>query len=188
MSDSEFSQLKAALWSTRPRSMLEWGSGGSTQTILRECPFIETYHSIEHDRPWYERIREAVTDPRLTLHLVEPTRPEPPRRILNVTKRKRLAYRALGESDPSLFRDYINFPHSLGLAFDFILVDGRARRFCLETAWDVLRPGGVLALHDAQRTIYHPVLHKLGEPLFLTPWSNGQICLVHKPDMASGAE
>lgn len=187
MSDSEFSQLKAAIWSVRPRTMLEWGSGGSTQTLLRECPFIERYHSIEHDRPWFERIRDAVTDPRLTIHLVEPVTPEPPRLFLNITKRKRLAYRAIGERDPALFKDYIEFPRTLGIQFDFVLVDGRARTFCLETGWDVLRPGGVMALHDSQRKIYHPVLARLGEPLFLKPWSNGQISLIRKPDEAETA-
>ena len=153
MSDAEFSQLITAIWAVRPRTFLEWGSGGSTQTILGQCAFIEKYVSIEHDSAWYERVRQAVIDPRLSLHLVEPARPEPPRRILNITKRRRNRYRREGERDPVLFEDYAQFPKQLGLTYDFVLVDGRARSFCLDVGWSLLNPGGMLALHDAQR---HP--------------------------------
>ncbi len=184
MGAAEYSQLKTALWSVQPKTVLEWGSGGSTQTILRECPFIENYVSIEHDPAWHARIKAAVTDPRLALHLVEAQSPEPPRRLFNITKQKRMRYRMEGETDPTLFRAYAEFPKSLGMEFDFILVDGRARCFCLEVAWELLRPGGVLVLHDAQRPIYHPILHRLGQPLFLEPWQRGQICVIRKSDDA----
>jgi hypothetical protein len=61
-------------------------------------------------------------------------------------------------------------------------VDGRARRFCLKAGWDLLRPGGVLVLHDAQRTDYHDVLFSLGpSPVLLEPWRRGQLALVRKP-------
>lgn len=181
MSPAEFSQLMTAIWAIRPRRVLEWGSGGSTQTILGQCPFIERYVSIEHDAGWYERVKLAVADPRLDLHLVEPTRPEPPRRLLNATKPKRNRYRLESEVDQSLFADYVGLPRKLGEVYDFVLVDGRARRFCMPVGWELLAPGGIMAIHDAQREIYHPVIESLGEPLFLEPWERGQICILRKP-------
>jgi len=186
MSPAEFSQLMTAIWATRPRRFLEWGSGGSTQTILAQCPFIERYVSLEHDPGWYERVKQAVDDPRLELHLVEATRPEPPRRILNATKPRRNRYRLESETDQSLFAAYANFPRSLGETFDFVLVDGRARRFCMPVGFELLNPGGIMAIHDAQREIYHPVIRSLGEPLFLEPWDRGQICLLRKPLESEG--
>lgn len=181
MSPAEFSQLMTAIWAIRPRNFLEWGSGGSTQTILAQCPFIERYVSIEHDPGWYERVKLAVADPRLDLHLVEATRPEPPRRILNATKQKRNRYRQESEMDETLFADYVHLPLELDQLFDFVLVDGRARCFCMPVGWKLLKPGGVMAIHDAQRAIYQPVIAGLGEPLFLEPWERGQICILRKP-------
>lgn len=184
MSPAEFSQLMTAIWAICPRRVLEWGSGGSTQTILAQCPFIERYLSIEHDPGWYERVKLAVDDPRLALHLVEPTRPEPPRRLLNATKPRRNRYRLESETDEALFADYVRLPLQLGESFDFVLVDGRARRFCMPVGWQLLGPGGIMAIHDAQRPIYHPVIESLGQPLFLEPWERGQICILRKPPAA----
>lgn len=188
MSPAEFSQLMTAIWAIRPRQFLEWGSGGSTQTILAQCPFIERYVSIEHDAGWHDRVKLAVGDPRLDLHLVEPTRPEPPRRILNATKPKRNRYRLESEVDDTLFADYVRFPLQFGQVFDFVLVDGRARRFCMPVGWELLAPGGIMAIHDAQRSIYHPVIESLGEPLFLEPWERGQICILRKPPATEEAQ
>jgi hypothetical protein len=36
-------------------------------------------------------------------------------------------------------------------------------------------------LHDAQRTDYHDALRAVGSPVFLTPWKQGQVCLLRKP-------
>ena len=45
--------------------------------------------------------------------------------------------------------------------FDFVLVDGRARRFCIREGFQLLRDGGLLLLHDSQRTDYHDALEAL---------------------------
>src|SRR5690606_39199639 len=129
MSPAEFSQLMTAIWAIRPRRVLEWGSGGSTQTILGQCHFIERYVSIENNEGSYERVKLAAAYPHLDFHLVEPTRPEPPRRKLNATKPKRKRYRLESEVYQSLFADYVGLPRKLGEVYDFVLVDGRARRF-----------------------------------------------------------
>lgn len=39
--------------------------------------------------------------------------------------------------------------------FDVVLVDGKRRPDCIEAAKTMLKPGGVILLHDAQREEYH---------------------------------
>jgi hypothetical protein len=173
----EFSQLLAALHALAPRRCLEWGSGGSTRAVLEECGFIERYVSIEHDRVWYDKVRAAVTDPRLFLHHVPADRPMPPGRH---TAPEQEAWDAQAEADPAVLATYVAFPTTLGMTFDFVLVDGRARIHCIPVGFRLLRAGGLLVVHDAERREYHPPLYELGEPVFLEPWKQGQICLLRK--------
>jgi hypothetical protein len=180
MGKEEVAQLLAILQDVRPRLCLEWGSGGSTRALLEARPPIELLVSIEHNRHWYDRVAAAVRDPRLELHYLPPTEPTPPRSLLN---RRMQAWDARAEHEPAILADYVAFPATLGIRFDFVLVDGRARRFCLKAGWDLLRPGGVLLLHDAQRLDYHDALFALGpEPRLLEPWRRGQLALLRKPE------
>ena len=174
----EFSQLVAALTALRPKTMLEWGAGGGTKAILEACPSIEKYVSVEHDAKWYDVVRAGIDDPRLSLHLVEPAEPEPPAPRIYLQSGKRNQWRRRAESDEALFRNYINFPATLDMAFDTILVDGRARNFCLKAGKKLLQSGGIIILHDAQRKEYQQTLKELGSPIFLTPWKRGQLCLI----------
>jgi len=91
-----------------------------------------------------------------------------------------VAWDASGEVDPGVMAHYVAFPATLNQQFDFVLVDGRARCFCLKAGWELLRPGGVIVLHDAQRTQYHDAVRALGRAVFLEPWKQGQLCLVRK--------
>ena len=54
--------------------------------------------------------------------------------------------------------EYVNFPSKLGEHFDVMVVDGRYRRRCLLAAKEAVTPGGIVILHDAERTHYHPAL------------------------------
>lgn len=42
----------------------------------------------------------------------------------------------------------------LGRRYDFILVDGRQREGCLSIAHDIIKPGGIILLHDSGREEY----------------------------------
>ncbi len=184
----ELSQVRAIVQSLAPRRVLEWGAGGSTRAMLEEGAFIQRYVSIEHNRQWYELVRDKVRDPRLELRLVEPSEPEP--KLLeqgSAAERKArreaiTAWRLRAERDLALMRAYVELPASLGETFDFVLVDGRARSFCIRTGFSLLRPGGVLVLHDAQRPEYHEAMHAIGRAIFLEPWEQGQVCFVRKDD------
>jgi len=177
MDPIEFSQLTAIVEAIRPKTFLEWGSGGSTRALLLDCPFIEKYISVEHDVEWGEKVREIVKDPRLSLHLIQPDQPIG---INNPKRKEQIAWDARAEREPELMKSYVSLPRTLGLEFDMVLVDGRARRLCLLEGWELLRNGGVIVLHDAQREDYHDALHKLGPVRFLEPWKGGQIALVSK--------
>jgi len=175
----EFAQMRAVVETLAPRRVLEWGSGGSTKALLDACPFIERFVSIEHDPNWVEKVREKVIDPRLELHLKEADDTPPD---LMADRKAFQEWAARAERDPALMATYVGFPATLGIAFDFVLVDGRARRLCVAAGWELLRSGGVLLLHDAQREDYHDAVEALGErAIFLEPWGGGQICIIRKP-------
>lgn len=177
MHEIEFSQLRAVLEATAPRTCLEWGSGGSTQALLRECPFIERLVSVEHDPAWHAQVAARISDPRLSLHLVESDLPRP---AAAAPREQIIAWDLRAETDPGMMRSYVALPRGLKLEFDFVLVDGRARSFCVSEGFALLAPGGVLMLHDAQRPEYHAAIQRLGRAVFLEPWKQGQLCLLRK--------
>ena len=113
---------------------LEWGAGGSS---LRFSALVQRLITIEHDRDWFERIRNHLPEGDLILVEVD--------------------HRS-GAGDPAAFENYIRAPSDLGLRFDRILIDGRCREAC---ALEVLRsnllaPGGVVFIHDWVRSATTP--------------------------------
>ena len=154
MGPGEFSQLLAAIEATGPSTFLEWGAGGSTMAILKECPYIERYVAVEHNTEWYEQVVEKVTDPRLSIYNILPDIPPD----ANLTYQQMCDWTEDVEQDATIMASYVGHPATLGLRFEFILVDGRARRHCIDEGFKLLSPGGTLAVHDAQRTTYHDAI------------------------------
>lgn len=177
MHPMEFSQLTAVLEASAPRRCLEWGCGGSTLAVLAASPFVERWVSVEHDRAWAERVRSLARDPRLDLHHVAPNVARPDERA----RREVEAWDMRAEADASMLADYVARPRTVAESYDFVLVDGRARCFCLAEGFRLLRSGGVIVLHDAQRAEYRAAVEALGRVAWLTPWKQGQIALVRKP-------
>jgi predicted O-methyltransferase YrrM len=179
MGPSEQAALRTALHLVAPRRVLEWGAGGSTAFFLASAPSIERLVSIEHDRVWADKVRESLRDARAEVNHVPP---DAPLGAAEAKDRKKVqAWDARAEHDPAIMKSYVALPRTLGIAFDLVLVDGRARRFCLPEGYDLLRPGGLLVLHDAQRTDYHDAVPRAGRVLFVEPWEQGQLCFVQKP-------
>lgn len=177
MDPIEWSQLLGIVHAIAPRRMIEWGSGGSTRAFLLACPFIYKYVCVEHDRAWYERVRGAIEDPRLVLLHVPPDLPVE----LGASPQLAMAWDDEAEADPRLMPSYVNAPRRHLEEADLVFVDGRARNFCIRMGFSMLRPGGVLLLHDAQRPEYHAALREVGSPVFLEPFKAGQVALVRKP-------
>jgi predicted O-methyltransferase YrrM len=177
----EYSQIASALTARQPRRFLEWGSGGSTIDFLKRYASIEKLVSIEHHPLWYKRVKAAATDPRLSYYLKEAASPEPNAQFFGLYRGARSAWRRRAEADRSVFAAYVDHPSTLGMTFDVIFVDGRARNFCIEAGWALLEKGGLMIIHDAQRPMYHETIARFGKPTYLEPWRRGQVCLLPKP-------
>ncbi|MFQ5900443.1 MAG: class I SAM-dependent methyltransferase [Thermodesulfobacteriota bacterium] len=132
--------------------VLEWGSGGSTvyfTEFLRQRGVNYTWISLEHDQHWYHKISEQLKgDKDIKIYLFKDERSKSSLRTADMD-------------------DYVSFPATLREKFDLILVDGRKRRRCLIEAKDLLKPGGVVLLHDAQRSYYHCAFRHYPDSRFL---------------------
>ncbi len=176
MAPVEFSQVLAIVHAVGARCFLEWGVGGSTRALLARCPYIERYVAIEHDENWGRKVRTLISDARLELREVPPDKPLS---IASPTREQEIAWYDAAERDESMFKSYVEAAGS-DAVYDAILVDGRARSFCIRRGFGLLKPRGVLLVHDAQRTEYHDALRSVGRPEFLEPWTQGQVVLVRK--------
>lgn len=186
MAEVEWSQVLAIVYALGARRVLEWGCGGSTLAFLRHCPSIERLLSIEHEPGWAAKVL-STTGPRelrLTLRCILPQEKCPPRKPS--TEQAWRSWWTRSETDRSMFSSYIDAGRdwalrSLGGAdnrFDLVLIDGRARSFCLDLAPELLHSQGAMVLHDAQRPEYQAALAKWPGPLHrLHEWSQGQIAI-----------
>lgn len=140
MSPQEIDLIKRYL---RPTDvMLEWGSGGSTVTF---SPLVKSYYSIEHVSDWYTKVDEELQrlnlSEKVTNVLIEP---DSPRTI--PTKYEE-------------FKTYIEYVDGLGITFDRVLIDGRARAQCAERVLPYLSSDAIVFIHDFwARPQYHNVL------------------------------
>jgi SAM-dependent methyltransferase len=112
---------------------IEWGSGRSTLWLARTTAFV---NSIESDRSWHDRVaadlrRNGVGNARL--ELVEAV-----------------------EGDPERLRDYVDaLPDLERGSLTYAFVDGIFRESCVLRAVDLLAPGGLLILDNANWWIPH---------------------------------
>ncbi len=146
MSTDERLAMEVALgFLGRPLSVLEWGSGGSTLHFGRLLPPGSQWLTIEHHQDWAKKVRQEIAASGLT-HV----------ELAHVPTNGVHIERS-SDGLPTTFRDYIQYPETTGKQFDFALVDGRARVACSEAGWRLMKPDGIMALHDAQRAEYSPL-------------------------------
>lgn len=111
---------------------LEWGSGNSTIYFPMRHDDIGKWVSIEHNGHYIDYLSPKVDKNLVTLIWVQ---------------------------DDADYVDCVkkNIGH-----YDFILIDGisEQREKCLEEAYNILAPGGVILLHDAQRREYKDFISK----------------------------
>ena len=153
----------------QPVRVFEWGSGASSifyPKFLRSTGRQFDWHAMENSAPWHEKIQERVIRSRLAdqvhLHFSEfpafwqlpgysPDNPVPPE----------------PDTDSVSVLDYVNGPKEIGEPFDVVIIDGRFRRRCLLVAREVLAPGGIVILHDAQKVHYHSSLSSFPNVQFI---------------------
>ena len=118
---------------TKEDVLLEWGSGNST---LYWAGVVSKVISIEHDADWIRDLTNVIAAhdiQNIELHHIAAHSPQPiPCRY-------------------EQFKDYINYPKEKGLQFSKILIDGRARKYCAKSIWEVIDESVILFIHDFNR-------------------------------------
>lgn len=142
--------LKATL---KPNmKIFEFGSGGST---LFFADRVSEVISVEHNREWYQKVQEKLTERKIEnvkLSLVEPEK----------SKNRNADYSAplnyMSSSDE--YKDYTfeKYAKSIELYpdeyFDVIFVDGRARPSCIYHSLKKVKKPGIIILDNAEREYY----------------------------------
>lgn len=139
MSYEEIEIIRGLLTYLKPRNCLEWGTGYSTIYFPKFLNSDSRWTSVEHEKEWAGKIEAINKNRNVRIFFIKPDH-------FPWTDE----YSDGAHSD---LESYVNFPS--GDKFDFILIDGRARRSCLEKARGILSDNGIVVLHDAERRYYH---------------------------------
>lgn len=138
------------------KSVLEWGSGGSTLYFSSLLEDGSEWISIEHDKEWHRAIDKRInSENNKSIRIVY----SPPSSAWSSSQ---------GDGTFNQFRDYVLEPIKFNKIFDFIIVDGRARPACMNVGWEMLSDNGIMILHDAQREIYIKSIPKNSYTLRIT--------------------
>jgi len=136
----EIEIIEEVLETVRPKKCLEQGAGYSTLYFPKFLDKDATWISVEHDREWSKKIKNLNHSLNVKIFWIPPN--HYPWSDINQ------------DGSYSDLENYIEFLKKFG-KFDFILVDGRARKDCLVAANHIIRDKGVIVLHDANRRYYH---------------------------------
>lgn len=102
--------------------VLEFGSGMSTLYFARRCAWV---HSIESNGEWYQKVQALLESHHLTnVHLEQ---------------------RSGAQAAIMAYRDLSAYPDA---SLECVFIDGHARDRCVEAAWRVIKPGGVIYLDN----------------------------------------
>lgn len=162
MTDEEIAEFKKLFLELGKKHLdvLEWGAGYSTKyfpDFLVKNGITFTWEAIEADVRWYIEIIKLDLLPEVRVHLFD-------EEIFRVDDR-RIVERKFD------MNEYVLFPRRLGKKYDVIIVDGMKRARCLKEAVRLLKDGGIVILHDAQRTQYHLAFkYYKGKFLLKTLW------------------
>lgn len=127
-------------------SVLEWGSGGSTVAIANR---VKEIYSVEHDVNWYRKMLRVIPK-NVNYYFIKQNKD------------------SKGDGTFEEYKDYINIAKSFDKNFDLIFIDGRARVECAKVAVNLLKPEGLILIHDifnpnptCDRPEYYEVLNFL---------------------------
>jgi len=135
-------------------SVFEYGSGGSTLFFAKN---VKKLVSVEHDKYWYEKVSERLSDDEFsnceyTLLLHEPEKEPSPQRGGDDCKSYRSTVKKYeGMSFEKYVRSIDEYPDG---CFDLVFVDGRARPSCIARALKKIRSGAFLMLDNSERKRY----------------------------------
>lgn len=135
MKNKELEIVTSILEKLHPDRCLEWGTGYSTLFFTRILKPSATWVSIEHDQSWYRVVAGLNENPQVKVVGV-------PANTVGFGE---------GEGTYDDFKDYVDYPTG---SYDFILIDGRARKDCLRRAEQLVTDHGIVVVHDANRNEY----------------------------------
>jgi len=121
--------------------LLEWGTGNGT---IYFSGLVKEVISIEHDIDWVNSIQKTIDAyeiDNIILHHVSQHTPDPiPCRY-------------------EQFKDYIEYAKIKKFKFDKVLVDGRARKYCAKSIYDIIDDDVIIFVHDFNHNDYNMVLN-----------------------------
>jgi len=151
MSDDEINLVLKYL--STDKIMLEWGSGGSTNTFSK---YVKKYYSIEHDTKWSNEIQEKLNDNVTFFHIPQ-----------SAGYSSNIPLRNIHGNLVTSFKEYIEQIHNIKEEkFDIILIDGRCRKWCAIEALPYLHKDSIVIIHDFYapgREYYKDVFHYYNE-------------------------
>lgn len=110
---------------------LEYGSGGTTTWLAERVEFL---HSVEGVDPWYAALQHELK-----------------RSVVANVDHHLASSEELGYHTPEHRDAYVNaFPELAPRSLDFVFVDGEYRDECAVRGLELLRPGGLLILDNAE--------------------------------------
>ena len=122
--------------------VLEWGSGYSTKyfpDLLVKNKIEFTWDSIEYDVRWAEALEKLIFPEDVAIYLFD-------EEILRIDDRRALRRYPMDE--------YVSFHRTLNKKYDLISVDGTKRVRCMKESLNLLKPEGIVILHDSHRVAY----------------------------------
>jgi hypothetical protein len=137
---AEFQRVLTTYATNGTASILEWGSGLTTQILAAHAarlPNVELFLTID-SKPAYQQAIFAQRERPAFLRALA------------------LDLRGPQSLDPEL--PYSTYPLALGRKFDLIFIDGRRRMECAFTAALISHPETIVVLHDYRRPRYQPIL------------------------------
>lgn len=136
-----------------PRSVFEWGSGGSTLFFAQKSRIDYYLVSIEHDLEWLKKIKHEVFAKNLDsfdYRYIPYSEGE-----IGPDKANPLHYKSGStQLGPVNFKKYASIIDQYG-KFDLILIDGMARASCLYHAVSHVKAGGCIVLDNVGDRPYY---------------------------------
>lgn len=112
----------------KKKTVLEWGSGGSSIFIAQR---VKELHSIESDLFWFNEVKAKLPDNSFIYHVAKNSEEAPGH-----------------DGTLANYYNYVNYANSINKKFDVIFIDGRARVECAKVAVNLLKKDGVILMHD----------------------------------------
>lgn len=125
MQRSDVEAISTTIEQLRPKKVLEYGAGGSSVYFPSVFPFIGVWLAIEDQAIWASEVMSQAGE------------------------KSALVIYAVHDAD----KNYVTAPDKYK-PFDLIIIDGLKRMECLEHSKELIAPGGLVLLHDADRKSY----------------------------------